>query len=118
MRKTLTLLAASTALAAVIGVPGWSAIHSARHAGTPPQGASARDDAQTVPRVLASDDDDDDRRRRDHLRRDRDDDDDDDDDDDNGRYGRTQRSPAPAGTVAPPNNGLFLQGSKPKVQVN
>lgn len=37
----------------------------------------------------------------------------DDDDDDGGA-----RNPAPAGTVAPPKNGLFGDGAAPKVKVN
>src|SRR5690349_10795740 len=40
----------------------------------------------------------------------------DDEDDDDGRRG-TGRSAAPAGTVAPPNNGLFGKGQVPKVEV-
>lgn len=40
---------------------------------------------------------------------------DDDDDDDDGK-GKGQRA-APAGTVAPPANGLFAPGAKPQVQV-
>ncbi len=54
---------------------------------------------------LGHDDDDDD-----------DDCDDDDDDDDDCRGGA--RNPAPAGTVAPPQNGLFGNGAPPQVQVN
>lgn len=45
-------------------------------------------------------------------------DDDDDDDDDNERNGRSRPSPLPAGPTTPPNNGLILRGSTPKVQVN
>jgi hypothetical protein len=50
-------------------------------------------------------------------RRDRHHEEDDDDDDDDGPRGG-QRNPAPAGTVAPPKNGLFGTGTPPKVQVN
>jgi len=38
------------------------------------------------------------------------------DDDDDDRGGA--RKPAPAGTVAPPQNGLFGNGAPPQVQVN
>ncbi|NTE55302.1 hypothetical protein G6M78_09455 [Agrobacterium tumefaciens] len=119
MKKTLTLLVASTALTAAIGVPAWSAMQS------PPDVlrsvAALFDDApQAMPLVLASDDDD---RWRDGSRRGHDDDDDDDDDDcddddddDDCRGGA--RNPAPAGTVAPPQNGLFGNGAPPQVQVN
>lgn len=44
------------------------------------------------------------------------DDGDDDDDDDDCRGGRN--NPTPAGSVAPPQNGLFNTGSAPQVQVN
>lgn len=60
-----------------------------------------------------------DERRNHHDDEDEDEDEDDDDDDDeDGRNGRSRPSPAPVGTVAPPSNGLILQGSTPKVQVN
>lgn len=42
--------------------------------------------------------------------------DDDDEDDDGGRFG--QNGPAPAGSATPPDNGLILKGTAPKVQVN
>lgn len=74
--------------------------------------------SQDMPLILASDDDDDDRWR-DGSRRGHDDDeydDEDDDDDDDCRGGA--RNPAPAGTVAPPQNGLFGNGAPPQVQVN
>ena len=44
-------------------------------------------------------------------------DDDDDDDDDDERNG-SARNPAPAGTVTPPQNGLFGNGAPPQVQMN
>ncbi|NML73592.1 hypothetical protein HHL25_05570 [Rhizobium sp. S-51] len=44
--------------------------------------------------------------------------DEDDDEDDFGMRGGKQHSPAPAGTVTPPDNGLILKGSTPKVVVN
>ncbi|AQS47357.1 hypothetical protein BMG03_05760 [Thioclava nitratireducens] len=50
------------------------------------------------------------------IRSEHDDDDEEDDDDDD--YGASARNPAPAGTVAPPKNGLFGNGAPPKVQVN
>ncbi len=123
MKKTLTLLAASTALTAAIGVPAWSAMQAPTDVLRPV--AALFDDApQAMPLVLASDDDDDDDDRwRDGSRRGHDDDDDDDDDDcddddddDDCRGGA--RNPAPAGTVAPPQNGLFGNGAPPHVQVN
>ncbi|KAA8606105.1 hypothetical protein AL036_15980 [Salipiger aestuarii] len=124
MKKTLTLLAATTALTAAIGVPAWSAMQAPADSMLRPVAALFDDASQDMPLILASDDDDDDRWR-DGSRRGHDDDDDDDeddddcdddDDDDDCRGGA--RNPAPAGTVAPPQNGLFGNGAPPQVQVN
>lgn len=103
MTKSLTLLIASTALTAAIGLPAWSAVSRlAEDDGRPVAAAAAGSDAR--PLLLASDDEDDD---------------DDDDDDDDGEEGdRPGRDAAPAGTVAPPRNGLFGNGAAPQVQVN
>ena len=62
--------------------------------------------------ILASDDDDEDHEYRKHGRTD--DDGEDDEDDDAG----AASNPAPAGTVAPPVNGLFGDGPGPRVKVN
>ncbi len=91
MKKTLTLLVASTALTAAIGVPAWSAMQAPAGGGLRPFAALFEAGPQALPLVLASDDDDDDRRWREGSRRGHDDDDeiddDDDDDDDDGRRG-------------------------------
>lgn len=122
MKKTLTLLVASTALTAAIGVPAWSAMQAPADGVLRPVAAFFEDASQAMPLILASDDDDDDDRWREGSRRGHDDDDDDDDcdddddDDDDCRGGA--RNPAPAGTVAPPQNGLFGNGAPPQVQVN
>lgn len=115
MRKTLSLLVASTALTAAIGLPAWSAVCA------PVDGAAAQPftTAQdALPLVLVSDDDDedDDRDYRRSSRHGDDDDDDCEDDEDDCRGGA--RNPAPAGTVAPPQNGLFGNGAPPQVKVN
>ncbi|GAW35468.1 hypothetical protein RA2_02531 [Roseovarius sp. A-2] len=124
MKKTLTLLAATTALTAAIGVPAWSAMEDPADSMLRRVAALFDDASQDMPLILASDEDDDDRWR-DGSRRGHDDDDDeddddddcdDDDDDDDCRGGA--RNPAPAGTVAPPQNGLFGNGAPPQVQVN
>jgi hypothetical protein len=118
MKKSLTLLAACTALTAAIGFPARSAIQAPADDVNRPVAAVFHDAPQTMPLVLASDDDDDDHWR-DGSRRGHDDDDDDDcddDDDDDCRGGA--RNPAPAGTVAPPQNGLFGNGAPPQVQMN
>ena len=119
MKETLTLLAASTALTAAIGTPAWSAMQAPADGVLRPVAALFDDASQIMPLVLASDDDDDDDHWREGSRRghnDDDDDCDDDDDDDDCRGGA--RNPAPAGTVAPPQNGLFENGAPPQVQVN
>ena len=147
MKKTLTLLAASTALTATVGLSAWSAMTAPADAAARPFAALFDERGQALPLVLASDDDDD--RDRDRSRRgydddddddhddgdDDDDDEDDDDDDDHDRRDssrrehdddddddddrrRGARTPAPAGTALPPPNGLFEGGTPPKVQVN
>ena len=108
MRKTLTLLVASTALTAVIGTTAWSAMIAAPDGSPRPFAAIWQDAAQSLPVILVSDDDEENHGSR------RDDDDDDDDDD----CGNGAPNPAPAGTVAPPQNGLFGNGAPPQVQVN
>ena len=129
MRKTLTLIAASTALTAAIGLPAWSAMSTPVDGSPQPFAALFEEAAEVLPLILASDDDDDDRGSDETSRRgdddddgeDRDNDDDDDDDDDgddDGESGGSARNPAPAGTVVPPQNGLFGNGAPPKVQVN
>lgn len=119
MKKTLALLIASTALTTVMGVPAWSAM---RAPGDTYAQASAAvlDDAQAaLPLVsVSSDDDDDEHEYRNGSRYDDDDDDDCDDDDDDDECNGSARNPAPAGTVAPPQNGLFGNGAAPQVQVN
>ena len=96
MRKTLTLLVASTALTAAIGLPAWSAMHAPADGSLRPVAAPFEERAQALPLILASDDDDDDNRgyvqssRRGHDDDDDDDDDCDDDDDDECRGGARQ----------------------------
>lgn len=113
MRRTSILIAASTALTGAIGLTAWSA-----------SGAQFSDDSQAIaavfdraydslPLILASSDDDD---HKSGYRGGDDDDDDDDCEDDDGGC-NSAGNPAPAGTVAPPQNGLFGNGSAPQVQV-
>ena len=115
MKTTLTLLVASTALTAAIAVPAWSAMQPPADRGLRPFAPFVEKAPQTMPIVLASDDDDD-RSSQDGSRRGHDDEDDDSDDDDARRGGA--RNPAPTGTVAPPRNGLFGDGTPPQVKVN
>ena len=120
MKKTLILLVASTALTAAIGLPAWSAMQAPAEGILRPFAALFGEGSQTMPLVLASDDDP--RGWRDGVRRGHDDDDGDDDDcdegDDDDDCDVGSPNPAPAGTVTPPQNGLFGSGAPPQVQVN
>ena len=127
MKKTFTILFATTALAVGAGIPAWSAVHGELR---PQASHEAVEDASAegTNLLLASDDG---RSDRDHGRRlgrgdddddhdsgDDDDDEGNDDDDDDGFPGDTAAGPAPAGTVTPPDNGLFGSDAAPKVKVN
>ena len=125
MKPLLSLLFATTALTLSVGLPAVAAIRAT----TEPPGLCAPaacvavvgDADQAMPLVQVDDDhrkggwfglwhDDDD---------DEDDDDDcDDDDDDDDECGPRKANPAPAGTVAPPANGLFGNGAPPKAVTN
>lgn len=132
MTKNLKLFVASAALTAAIGLPAWSAMHF------PPPGEIAKPLAavlesggDAVQFILVDDDDDgedhDAKRKQRHSgsHDDNDDDDDDDyDDDDDDGDGCEDvddcggaKTLAPAGTVSPPQNGLFNNGTTPKAQV-
>jgi hypothetical protein len=125
MKKTFALLVASTALGAALGLPAVSGIPDAAGGAPQPVIAVPGDVAQTAPLILASDDGDDDHGWRavwgggnDDDDEDEDEDDDDDCDDGDGNCPGAARNPAPAGTVAPPQNGLFGNGAPPRVQMN
>ena len=123
MSSRLSLLFASTALTVAIGLPALAAMQTLGSA----QGAcsgvceavfNADDQPAPLIRVSGGDDDDDDDG---WFRRGRDDDDDDDedcDDDDDDDCTGTLGNPAPAGTVAPPANGLFGNGAPPVAVTN
>lgn len=118
MRTTLTLLAVSTALTAAPGLPALSAAGTTDDLTAAPVFSLARGSAQPLPLLLASGDDDDDTVYRRSRGDDDDDDDDDDECDDDDDCGGSARNPAPAGTVAPPANGLFGNGAPPKAVTN
>ena len=115
MTKTLSLLLASAALTAVIGVPAWSAMHtpSQGEAVTPLAAVFGGTDASSL-LVLIDDDEDEDGA----VKRARSEEDEAEDcDDDEGSCGGTAaNAPAPAGSVPPPQNGLFGTGT-PQVKV-
>jgi hypothetical protein len=130
MTSTLKLFVASAALTAAIGLPAWSAMH------VPSPGEVAKSLAVTLESgsdparlILVDDDNDDDdddengdaKWKQRHSGHDddgdRDDDDDDDDCEDDDDSCGSAKVTAPAGTVAPPQNGLFSNGTAPKAQV-
>jgi hypothetical protein len=111
MKKTLAALVTTTALTAAFGLPAWSATSEV---GGEPIATIGEAKQSAHPLILADNDED-----RDRSGDDDDEDDDDDegcDDDDDGCRGAS--NPAPAGTVAPPQNGLFGTGAAPRVRVN
>lgn len=117
MKSALALLLAGSALVAAFGVPSLAAMRGTRDALAPSfaRAGNANYDIRLIKVSDAHDDDDDDRRAG-HERDDQDGDDDDDDDED--RDTRARISPAPAGTVAPPANGLFGNGAPPLAVTN
>ena len=134
MTSRLSLLFASTALTVALALPALAAIQVQGAAQGACSGACAAAfgaDGQPMPpiRVSGDDDDDDDggwvRRGHDDDEDDEDCDDDDDeddeddeeDDDDDACIGALG-NPAPAGTVAPPANGLFGNGAPPVAVTN
>ena len=123
MKKTLTVLAATTAICAGISAPVWSMIRADASGGQPfaVMFEKGQDAVQVILASAREDDDDDDYRSGSRDRHDDDDDDDDecedDDYDDDDDCRTSLGNAAPAGTVAPPDNGLFGPGAKPQVDV-
>jgi len=117
MTSRLSLLLASTALSVALGLPALAAMQARGTAEGLCSGVRAAvfgADERSVPLVRVSGHDDDDKKAGGWFRRKHDDDDDDDDDDCAG----AARNPAPAGTVAPPANGLFGTGKPPVAVTN
>lgn len=121
MTYRLSLLFASTALTAVLGLPVVAAMQTKDSAEGPCSGICAavldtNDQTMHLVRVSGEDDDDD------HggwVRRGHHDDDDEEcDDDDDGGCTGARGNPAPAGTIAPPANGLFGNGAPPVAVTN
>ena len=113
MKTTLAILTATTALAAFLAMPAIGAVHSV-WTGDSGEFAGMHDASSKGASYLLASNDDDDHRSKAGYRSDEDGEDDDDDE------GGSQASanPAPAGSVAPPANGLFDTGPASKVQVN
>lgn len=115
MRNMLTLLLVTSALSATLALPAFSAIHLSSDGSQSQRMMTASEDASAVQQLLLASDDDDDRNDDDDDAEERDDDDECDDNGD--ECAGSTKNPAPAGTVAPPQNGLFGNGAPPKVQV-
>jgi hypothetical protein len=127
MTSRLSLLFASTALIVALGLPALAAMQTQGSAPDQCSGVCAAvldADELSVPliRVSGDDDDDDDggwvRRGHDDDEDDEDCDDDDGDDGDDVDCTGALGNPAPAGTVAPPANGLFGNGAPPVAVTN
>ena len=117
MKKTLVLLAATTALSAAIAAPTWSAVRTS-DSPVQPFATILEFGQDAMPLILVSGDDDDDREYRNGSRSEDDDDECDGDDQDDDDCGGSARNAAPAGTTPPPQNGLFGNGTPPVVQMN
>lgn len=120
MTSRLSLLFTSTALAVALGLPALAAMQTQGNAQGACSGVCATvpgTQDRPVPLIRASADDDDDdggwMRGGQDDNDDGDCDDDDDDDEDDDGCADTPANPAPAGTVAPPANGLFGNGAPP-----
>lgn len=118
MTKTLTYLAVSTALTTAVVLPAWSAVADVD---TYVRGASEtyiQSDTKPGFLILTSDDDDDNHRHKGNRRHHDDDDDEEEDDCDDGKTCEgIARNPVSSDTVNPPKNGLFENGSVPRVQM-
>lgn len=116
MTARLSVLFASTALTLALGLPALAAVQAPAGGAASCGGicaATIGEDGKFVPMIRVSDDDNGDREDDDC------DDDDEDDDDEGGCKGAAARAnPAPAGTVAPPANGLFGNGRPPVAVTN
>lgn len=124
MTSRLSLLLASTALSVALGLPALAAMQARGTADGLCSGVCAAAfgaDERSAPLVRVSGHDDDDKKAGGWFNRKHDDDDDDDedcDDDDDDDCAGAARNPAPAGTVAPPANGLFGTGKPPVAVTN
>lgn len=113
MKTTLAILTVTTALAAFLAMPAIGAVHSVWTGDSAQFSGMHHASSKAMSFLLASNDDDDYKSKAGYRSDDDGEDDDDDDDDDGG-----QASASPAGSVAPPANGLFDTGAGSKVQVN
>jgi hypothetical protein len=114
--KTLMLLAATAVLTTGVGLPAWSTLHAAGPAGMlAPLTALPGSDGQR-PLVLADSGEHEDESAG-TVRRESDDDEGECDDEDGACGASAPPTPAPAGSVAPPQNGLFDNSTAPQATV-
>ena len=111
MKTTLALLAATTALGTLFAFTTFDGAHAGNR-------ATVTDTVQHAWVHLASGDDEDEEEEDDDEEDDDDDCEEDEDDEEDDEDCIPAQPLAPAGTVAPPANGLFGNGTPPKVQVN
>ena len=118
MKITFAMLAATTALTALLGLPAIAAMLVPESA-TDPSRTAPFDQAQGAHAYFFVSGDDDDAREDDDGGQgcSRDDDDEEEDDDEDGAC-QTMQPDAPTGPVAPPKNGLFGSDAPPQVKVN
>lgn len=114
MTKTLTILVASTAFTAAIGLPAWSALHAPVQDGAAATLSQLLAGGDARPLVLVDDDEDEDGGSQLGGRASGDEDE---CDDDEGSCGSRSAAPAPAGSVPPPQNGLFDNSAAPQATV-
>lgn len=117
--KKLTLLLTTAALTAGVGLPAWSAMHLASPSAGAPVSALLQPGGSDGLFTLVDDDDDDENEGYASTSAGKHDDDGDDDgscDDDDGPCA-AGRNPAAAGSMAPPQNGLFGKGAAPQAVV-
>lgn len=115
MSKTLSLILASAALAGVAAVPAWSAMHPSSPVlqVRPLDALFSGTDASRLTVLVDDDEDEDGNTARASSG---DDASEDCEEEDGGCGGAAASQPAPAGSVPPPQNGLFGTGA-PQVQV-
>lgn len=122
MTSRLSLLFASTALTVVLGLPALAAMQAQVSAADPCSDVCAAEfgaDDPSLPLIRVSGHDDDDDDDGGWFGREHDDDDDEDcDEDDDDDCAGARGNAAPAGTVAPPANGLFGNGAPPVAVTN
>lgn len=121
MKKTISLLIATTGLTAVLAMPAWSAFEEAINKAAQAEALTSDAPQGASPLMQLSDndaDDDNDHEGNSYRSKHDDDDEGEDDDCDEAKTCADVGNPSRAGDAAPPANGLFGDGKAPKVDVN